>query len=60
MTTASERAKERVAQELINFLLPSRHRPEEVVISVYYEESVATIRLSGERLERVVKEIKDA
>lgn len=57
--TASEIAKERVAQELVNFLLPGEVVPSEVVISVYYPNSVATLRLGGDRLQRVTRDIID-
>lgn len=54
-----EKVKEIIARELTAFLLPARVMPSDVVISVYYDESVATIRLSGDRLANVKREIRE-
>ena len=56
----SEAVKERISKELVNFLLPGGITPNEVVISVYYPNSVATLRLNGDKLQRVAKDVNNA
>jgi hypothetical protein len=51
--------KERISKELVNFLLPGEVVPSEVVISVYYPNSIATLRLGGDKLQRVVKDVNN-
>ena len=55
----SEVVKERISRELVNFLLPGGITPNEVIISVHYAESIATLRLTGDKLQRVVKDVNN-
>lgn len=55
----AEEIKERIAEALAGFLVSDKAKPEEVVVTVRYAQSTATLRIGERDIERIFEDYSE-